>query len=140
MSDEKEPTLKEIAADLRQLKHEVQSHGNMLGLMMYSQSTAFTERVITELIDDPVLLEIFARVDGIATKDDLAKAVIAMSMKNGGRSSVYARFQKLQNFGIVELATPTGTTAIYKKSAVAANLRIEQDPALARALKARKRT
>jgi hypothetical protein len=136
---EEEPTLKEIAADLRQLKHEVQSHGNMLGLMMYSQSTAFADRVIADLLDDPVLLEIFARVDGIVTKDDLAKSVVAMAMKNGGRSSVYARFQKLQNLGIVELATPSGTTAVYKKSTVAANLRIEHDPALAKALKARKR-
>lgn len=136
-ADRHDPTLSDIAADVRELRREVLEHGNMLGLMMYSQATAFADKVIEELASDSVLLEVFLRIDGVSTKDAVCKAVVALRLPNGARSSVYSRFQKLQNLGLIEPVAAVGSSAVFRKSTIANNLRIEHDPRYVKALKAR---
>ena len=128
----------DMAKDLRQIKHDVRVQGNMMKLMLFSQATVFAESVVTQLESDEVLFELFISVDGATSKDELTKKVIALGLKNGGRSSVYSKFAHLEDLALIEPVAGGLRGAVYAKTAISESLRIEMNPAIQRLIKLRK--
>lgn len=128
-------TDKDIEADIQRIRNELQDQGNMMKVMLYSQATEFAAGIVQKLVSDQVLLEIYRRVNGVRTREQILGEIVGLDLKGGKRAATYQKFIQLVELGVIQPVALVGNSGVFQKTAVDEGLRIEKHVDYVKAVK-----
>jgi len=107
----------------------------MMKVMLYSQATEFAAGIVQKLVSDQVLLEIYRRVNGVRTREQILGEIVGLDLKGGKRAATYQKFIQLVELGVIQPVALVGNSGVFQKTAVDEGLRIEKHVDYVKAVK-----
>ncbi len=115
----------ELFNEVAQMRDELEEQGAMIDALVHVGGGKFREEILADMQKDIALREVFRLIDGKRTQAEIAAELDARGIAK--KSAVSLKFEKLANeYKIIQHVRRTGAGKIYKKTRLAATLKIDR--------------